>query len=158
MIRPALLFCGVLFAVSAAAETHYYLVDAIAQTSTEATTRAEAHELEHIYADLERVSGVDAKLIWSTDHDINAFATEVGKERIVIVQEGLLASMHGDRDAVAATLGHELGHHKADHIRAGKRKQEGARMFGTILGAVVGAKIGRGSGAAAGAVLGGGGG
>src|SRR5690606_1250338 len=57
----------------------------------------------------------------------------------------------GDRDAVAAVLGHELAHHKADHIRAGRRKQEGVRVLGAVLGAVVGAKVGRNSGRLAGA-------
>ena len=138
----------------ASADVHYYLVDSVATKSTDADLRAEARELEKIYADMERVSGVDAKLVWSTNPDINAFATEVGKEKIVVVQEGLLSAMNGDRDAVAAVLGHELGHHKADHIRAGKRKEEGARVLGTLLGAVVGAKLGKGSGAVAGAAVG----
>ena len=138
----------------ARAEIHYYLVDSIAEKSTNVDLRAEAHELEAIYADMERVSGVEAQLVWSTNPDINAFATEVGDDRIVIVQEGLLETMQGDRDAVAAVLGHELAHHKAEHIRAGKRKRESAHVLGTILGAVVGAKIGHGGGAAAGAILG----
>jgi Zn-dependent protease with chaperone function len=152
----ALLLATALLALPpcAGAEVHYYLVDSIAAQAPNPDLRAEAHELETIYADMERVSGVDAKLVWSTNPDINAFATEVGSDKIVIVQEGLLETMHGDRDAVAAVLGHELGHHKADHIRAGKRKKESARVLGTLLGAVVGAKIGHGSGAAAGAVLG----
>jgi Zn-dependent protease with chaperone function len=155
-------FCGITiafvvacaFAQSVNADVHYYLVDAIATKSTNADLRAEAHELEEIYADMERQSGVDAKLVWSTNPDVNAFATEVGKEKIVVVQEGLLSMMNGDRDAVAAVLGHELGHHKADHIRAGKRKEEGARVLGTLLGAVVGAKLGKGTGAVAGAAVG----
>jgi len=155
-------FCGITIALAAAcvlassanAEIHYYLVDAIATKSTNADLRAEAHELEKIYADMERQSGVDAKLVWSTNPDINAFATEVGKEKVVVVQEGLLGMMNGDRDAVAAVLGHELGHHKADHIRAGKRKEEGSRVLGTLLGAVVGAKLGKGTGAVAGAAVG----
>ena len=46
----------------ASAEVHYYLVDSIAEQSTNADLRAEAHELEKIYADMERASGVDAKL------------------------------------------------------------------------------------------------
>jgi len=136
------------------ADVHYYLVDSVATQSTNADLRAEARELEKIYTDMERVSGVEAKLVWSTNPDINAFATEMGADKIVIVQEGLLETMQGDRDAVAAVLGHELGHHKADHIRAGKRKRETAHVLGTLLGAVVGAKIGHGGGAAAGAVLG----
>jgi Zn-dependent protease with chaperone function len=149
------LFVALLAAAPLAhAEIHYYLVDSIAEKSTSADLRAEARELEKIYTDMEHVSGVEAKLVWSTNPDINAFATEVGEDKVVIVQEGLLETMQGDRDAVAAVLGHELAHHKADHIRAGKKKREAAHAIGTILGAVVGAKIGHGGGAAAGAVLG----
>lgn len=142
----------------ARADVHYYLVDTVATKSTNVEMRAEAHELEKIYADMARQSGVDAKLVWSTNPDINAFATEVGPDKIVIVQEGLLATMNGDRDAVAAVLGHELGHHKADHLHAGKRKEQSVRVLGAILGAVVGAKIGKGTGAIAGAAVGGAGG
>ena len=155
-------FCGIAIAIVVAcvfspiadADVHYYLVDAIATKSTNADLRAEARELEKIYGDMERQSGVDAKLVWSTNPDVNAFATDVGKEKVVVVQEGLLSMMNGDRDAVAAVLGHELGHHKADHIRAGKRKEEGSRVLGTLLGAVVGAKLGKGTGAVAGAAVG----
>jgi len=145
---------ALLSAASAQAENHYYLVDEVAKQSTHADVRAQAHELEAIYTDMEHQSGVDAKLIYSTDPDINAFATEIGDEKLVVVQEGLLENMQGDRDAVAAVLGHELAHHKADHIRAGKRKQEGIRVFGAILGAVVGAKVGRNGGVLAGAAAG----
>ncbi|HEX6832965.1 MAG TPA: M48 family metalloprotease, partial [Rudaea sp.] len=139
----------------AQAEVHYYLVETVAAKSTRPQTRAEAHELERIYADMEHQSGVEAKLVWSTDPDINAFATQVGSDKIVVVQEGLLETMNGDRDAVAAVLGHELGHHKADHLNAGKRKEQGARVLGAILGAVVGAKLGKGTGAVVGAAAGG---
>lgn len=138
----------------ARAEAELYLVEDLATASDHAPVRAQAQELEAIYTDLRRESGVDAQLIYSTDPDINAFATEVGDDKIVVVQEGLLSIMGGDRDAVAATLGHELAHHKADHIRAGRRKQEGVRVLGAILGAVVGAKVGRNSGQLAGVVSG----
>jgi len=138
----------------AAAEVHYYLVETIAAQAPKAEGRAEARALEKIYADMARESGVEAKLVYSTDPDINAFATEVGGDKIVVVQSGLLTMMDGDRDAVAAVLGHELAHHKADHIRAGKRKQEGVRVLGSILGVVVGAKVGRHGGELAGAAAG----
>lgn len=154
MHRTVIALALAVAAQACAGETHFYLVDEIAQKAGKPAMRAEARELERIYGDLERASGVEAKLVWSTDPDINAFATEVGGDQVVVVQEGLLAAMDGDRDAVAATLGHELGHHKADHIRAGRRKQEGARVLGGILGAVVGAKVGKGSGAVVGAAAG----
>lgn len=131
-----------------------FLVETLASQSEHAPVRAAARELELIYADLARVSGVEATLVWSTDPDINAFATGLGEQRVVVVQEGLLRRFEGDRDAVAATLGHELAHHHADHIGAGQRKQQNVRILGAILGAVVGAKVGRNSGDLAGAVSG----
>ncbi|HJU39072.1 MAG TPA: M48 family metallopeptidase, partial [Tahibacter sp.] len=154
MSRPGS-FAATLLALTFAASAHaadYYLVDTLARQAPEATQRAQARELERIYDDLARASGVDAKLVWSTDPDVNAYATEIDGEKIVVVHEGLLAQLDDDRDAVAATLGHELAHHKADHIKAGRRKQEGVRVLGAILGAVVGAKVGRDSGDFAGAV------
>jgi predicted Zn-dependent protease len=157
-MRRSLLFTAALalaLSSSAQAETELYLVDTLATESDHAPVRAQAEELRAIYEDLARQAGVDAQLVWSTDPDINAFATEVGeREKIVVVQEGLLSKFGSDRDAVAATLGHELAHHKADHIHAGRRKQESVRVLGAILGAVVGAKVGRNSGELAGAVAG----
>lgn len=143
-----------IFARVASADVHYYLVDAVAKQSTHADLRAEASELERIYADMERQAGVEAKLVWSTNADVNAFATIVGDDKVVVVQQGLLAMVDTDRDEVAAVLGHELGHHKADHIRSARKKAEGAHALGAILGAVVGAKIGKGTGAVAGAAVG----
>ncbi len=153
MKRAASLFVLALFATQpAAASPELYLVDDLAQQSTHAPVRAQAQELAAIYDDLARAAGVEARLVYSSDPDINAFATETADgERLVVVQEGLLASLDSDRDAVAAVLGHELAHHKADHLRAGKRKQENVRVLGAILGAVIGAKVGRNSGALAGA-------
>ncbi len=150
-LTVAALLCG---ASVAHAETHYYLVDAIATQAEDADLRAQAVELEKIFADLERASGVEARLVYSTDPDINALATEIDGEKIILVQQGLLAAMGDDRDAVAATLGHELGHHKADHLGAGRRKEQGARVVGTILGAIIGAKLGGSRHAGSGAVLG----
>jgi predicted Zn-dependent protease len=153
MKRAASLFVLALVATRpAAASPELYLVDDLAQQSTHAPVRAQAQELAAIYDDLARVAGVEAQLVYSSDPDINAFATETDDgERLVVVQEGLLENLDSDRDAVAAVLGHELAHHKADHLRAGKRKQENVRVLGAILGAVIGAKVGRNSGALAGA-------
>jgi Zn-dependent protease with chaperone function len=138
----------------ARSETHAYLMHSVATQATSPEWRAQATELETIYAALEKQSGVDAKLVYSSDPDVNAFATDVGDEKVVVVQDGLVEYVKEDRDAVAAALGHELAHHKADHIRAGRRKQEGVRILGAILGAVVGAKVGEHNGVLAGAVSG----
>src|SRR5687767_8183445 len=69
----------------------YYLVESLATQSEEPATRAQARELRAIYEDLARVSGVEAQLVYSNDPDLNAFATEIDGEKIVLVQEGLLA-------------------------------------------------------------------
>jgi len=153
---PLLFAAGAALPLAAHAEIHYYFVDSIATQAHKPELRAEAQELEKIYADLEKQSGVEAKLLYSTNPDVNAFATEAGKEheKVVVVQEGLLTLVDSDRDEVAAVLGHELAHHKADHIRQGRKKAEGAHALGTILGAVVGAKLGKGGGAIAGAAIG----
>lgn len=151
----AAVFAALVFAGSPArAETHAYLMHSVATQATNPEWRAQATELEAIYVALEKQSGVDAKLVYSSDPDVNAFATDVGDEKVVVVQDGLVEYVKEDRDAVAAALGHELAHHKADHIRAGRRKQEGVRILGAILGAVVGAKIGEHNGVLAGAVSG----
>jgi hypothetical protein len=125
-------------------DVHLYRLHDIAAQSDDAGLRAESTQLEAIYADLERVSGVEATLLYSTSPDINAFATYAGEEKVVVVEAGFVEYAKEDRDAVAAALGHELGHHKADHIRGGQRKQQGIRVLGAILGAVVGAKVGVG--------------
>ena len=148
MKHLALLLC--LVAAPALADTEFYLVEDLAEDSTHVPVRAQAHELTLIYDDLARVAGVEATLVWSNDPDVNAFATEADGEKLVVVQEGLLGQFDGDRDAVAAVLGHELAHHKENHLTEGRRKQEGIRIFGAILGAVVGARVGDRSGDLAG--------
>lgn len=152
---PLLALCLALVSIAqvgAAKDPGFYLADTVATQASDARIRAEVGELEQIYEDLAKVAGVDAILVWSNSPEINAFATHAGEERIVVVHEGLLERFGGDRDAVAAALGHELGHHKADHIREGIRKREGILVLGAIVGAVVGAKIGHDSGELAGAV------
>ena len=125
---PLLALCLALVSIAqvgAAKDPGFYLADTVATQASDARIRAEVGELEQIYEDLAKVAGVDAILVWSNSPEINAFATHAGEERIVVVHEGLLERFGGDRDAVAAALGHELGHHKADHIREGMRKREG---------------------------------
>jgi len=135
----------------AEAASRIYLADRVAEEAPEAPLRAQAGELVGIFEDLKRVSGVDAILLYSTDPAVNAFATESEGKKLVLVQAGLLDDFEHDRDAVAAVLGHELAHHKADHIKAGHRKQQNVRVLGAVLGAVVGAKVGQDSGVLAGA-------
>jgi predicted Zn-dependent protease len=146
---------GMLLSGSAHAEVKYYLMQEVAQHATDAELRAQAVTIQSMYDELSEVSGVKAELYYSTDPDINAFATELEKrKKVVVVQDGLIQMLEDDREAVAAVLGHELAHHKADHVYKGRKKQEGIRVFGAILGAVVGAKVGQKNGYAAGALSG----
>ncbi len=130
----------------------YYLVDNLASENHESVLKYQAIELNEIYNNLLELSGVDATLIYSTDSDINAYATGLGKEKVIVIYDGLLAKLENDRDAVAAVLGHELAHHKLDHIRKGNRNKKGMTIVGAILGAAVGAKIGHKSGDLAGSI------
>jgi len=140
----ALLLGGLLAASPAglASAPSYYLVDTLAAQTEDAGLRAEAQQLASMHAALARQAGIEATLVYSTDPQPNAFATEVDGQRIVVLQQGLLSLLEGDRDALAAVLGHELAHHRADHVRAGHRRQEGVRALGRLLGAVVSAHLG----------------
>lgn len=130
----------------------YYLVEDLAAKAVHPGIRAEAREIEEIHSALAAVAGISARLVYSTDLEINAYATEVGGERVIVVQEGLLRLLRADRDAVAAVLGHELAHHRADHVREGRRKQQQTRAFGSVLGVLVGAAVGHEHGELAGSV------
>ena len=119
----------VLFISNSYSGSDLYLIDTVAEQAPEVSLRAQANELRAIFNDLSVRSEVQATLLYSTNTDINAFATESGDEKLVVVYEGLLGKLENDRDAVAAVLGHELAHHKADHIRKAKRKRKGMAFF-----------------------------
>ena len=142
------LLCG----GSVQAETRYYLVEKLAEVAPEPGLRAQSAELQAMYDRLAERAGVDATLLYADSPDINAFATEAGGKKLVVVNRGLVELLDEDRDALAAVIGHELAHHKADHVRAGHRKQKNVKAFGALLGAVVGAKIGQKHGDLAGAL------
>lgn len=144
--------CLLLSSTPALADSQLFLVSELAEASPDAALRAQATALQQMYDALSQRADVEATLLYSDSQDVNAFATEVGETRIVVVNRGLLDLLEKDRDAVAAVLGHELAHHKADHVRAGQRKQQGVKLLGTLLGAVVGAQLGERHGQLAGAL------
>lgn len=148
----AWILCLLLSSAPALAESQLYLVADLAGSSPDPALRAQSAVLQDMFDTLAERAAVEATLLYSDSQDINAFATEVGDTRIVVVNRGLLDLLEHDRDAVAAVLGHELAHHKADHVRAGHRKQQGIKLLGAVLGAVVGAKLGDRHGQLAGAV------
>lgn len=143
-----LLLCG----GSVQAETRYYLVEKLAEVAPEPALRAQSAELQAMYDQLAERAGVEATLVYADSPDINAFATEAEGKKLVVVNRGLVDLLADDRDALAAVIGHELAHHKADHVRAGHRKQQNVKVLGALLGAVVGAKVGQKHGDFAGAL------
>lgn len=150
---PGVLWLLLLVAAPLQADDVLRMAD-LAEESDEPALRANAHALEALHAELSAAAGVQTELLYSSDPGINAYATELDDAKIIVVQAGLLTLFEHDRDAVAAVLGHEIAHHKADHVRAGRRKQAGVRVLGAVVGAVVGAKVGRDSGRLAGSVAG----
>lgn len=151
-IRALLLLCALLGSADVLASARYYRVAGLSEAAPDPALRAQSAALQEMFDELAERAGVDATLLYSDSPDINAFATEVEGTQIVVLNHGLLELLEDDRDAVAAVIGHELAHHKADHVRAGHRKQQGGKVLGVLLGAVVGAKLGRRHGELAGAL------
>ena len=91
-------------------------------------------------------SGIEIRLLISSDEDLNAFATEYKGEKIVALNIGLLNAFADDRDAIAAVLAHELGHHAKDHIAKSQSTDTALGILGAVVGAVIDARIGTRSG------------
>jgi Zn-dependent protease with chaperone function len=149
-MRLRFLLLGLLAAATAQADARLYLVSALADSSDSAPLRAQSVELQAMYDTLAARAGVEATLLYADTDETNAFATEVDGRKVVVLNRGLVEQLADDRDAVAAVIGHELAHHKADHVRAGQRKQQGIRALGALLGAMVGARLGNRHGELAG--------
>ncbi|NET54640.1 MAG: M48 family metalloprotease [Symploca sp. SIO2E6] len=57
----------------------------------------------------------------SPEYDVNAFAADVN---LVAFYSGLLDRLHGDVDAIACVVGHEMAHHIKNHIAVGSAERE----------------------------------
>lgn len=91
---------------------------------------------------LERASQVEARLLISDDEDVNAFATEIKGEKLIVLNVGLIDAFEADRDAVAAAYAHELGHHAKQHIQKGESTSKTLGVLGALVGAVIDYKLG----------------
>lgn len=114
----------------------------VQERSSSPEVRAQAKQILAIHEALQAQAGIETALYYSTDNDINAYATEVRGLKVVVLNRGLIELLKDDRDAVAVVIGHELAHHKLDHIRAGQKKKKNARSLGSFLGAVAGMAVG----------------
>jgi Zn-dependent protease with chaperone function len=90
--------------------------------------------------------GLSTRLLISDSDDINAFAGYLKKERIVVMNIGLIVALKDDRDAIAAVLGHEIAHHGKNHVKGVPTKR---RVLG-ILGVAAGALLDHATGGQAG--------
>lgn len=80
-----------------------------------------------LYRVLERIARANQldnlpwRLLIIPEYDVNAFATDVN---LVAFYNGLLDRVHGDPDAIACVVGHEMAHHTENHIAMGQAERE----------------------------------
>lgn len=126
-----------------------YLAGSLAESGPE-PERELCDQLMRVYNRVAGARAADYKVLFLNSTDVNAMATVTGKgERLVIFTGRLLRGLKTDEDALAAVVGHEIGHHVAGHTT---RSQEARRTMGvltTLAGAIVEYSLAkRGSGAA----------
>jgi predicted Zn-dependent protease len=76
----------------------------------------DVYVLYRIVERIARANGLDEnpwRLRITSDYNINAFASDYN---VLTFEGGLLDQFHGDRDAIACVVGHELAHHTLEHI------------------------------------------
>ncbi|MGB3560605.1 MAG: M48 family metalloprotease [Geitlerinemataceae cyanobacterium] len=80
-----------------------------------------------LYRVMERISRANQlhdlpwRLFISPEYDVNAFAADVN---LIAFYSGLLDRVHGDPDAIACVVGHEMAHHTENHIAMGTAERE----------------------------------
>lgn len=90
--------------------------------------RAELPEDYYVlYRVVERISRANQldsrpwRVFIAPEYDINAFATDVN---LLAFYNGLLDQIHGDPNALACVVGHEMAHHTEEHIALGAAQRE----------------------------------
>lgn len=123
----------------------FYDAEKWAQETDEPKLKAFLSEILEIHNKIGSASGVQARLLISDGQDINAFATEVKGQKLIVLHMGLLDATMQDRDAVAAVLAHEYGHHAKNHIAKSKATGGLLSVLGAVAGALVDRKLGGGT-------------
>lgn len=128
-----------------------------------------------LYRVMERISRANQldnlpwRLFISPEYDVNAFASDVN---LIAFYSGLLDRVHGDPDAIACVVGHEMAHHTENHIAMGQAEREASLtqardeaieevaaeeedLRGDLEGLVVGERVAEGAGSIIGSAVGG---
>jgi Zn-dependent protease with chaperone function len=71
-----------------------------------------------VYERISQAGRIQAELYFCSSRQVNAFASDAAGKPVVLVNAGLLALTDGNRDQLAAVLGHELGHIQMRHSQA----------------------------------------
>lgn len=130
-------------AAHAASDSYVDVVKAAAQ-SRDPSARQFFLELRDMHQKLAQASGIEAKLLLSDNDEVNAFATEVKGEKIIVLNQGLIEALGDDRDALVSVLAHEFAHHGKSHLASTQSTNSIFGVLGAVVGAVIDYKLGTG--------------
>ncbi len=99
---------------------------------------AHAKNLHEVHAALARQSRMTATLALVEADAPNAFATSNQGTPVIAVSLDFLEALGNDRDALAATLGHELAHLYYSHGTARQERASAAQGASHVIGAILG--------------------
>jgi Zn-dependent protease with chaperone function len=141
MSRPALgTLCVAFFCAQAtllhAAPRFADAREAAAKTR-DAQTRTMLERLVETHEKLGTAFGLETRLLISDASEVNAFAGHLQKQKVVVLNLGLIEALRDDEDAIAAALAHEVAHHARNHVKSGNTKRRVLGILGVVGGAVL---------------------
>jgi Zn-dependent protease with chaperone function len=114
-----------------------YAVTTIAANAPNENVRRYFGDLDSVFGRLQRAAGTNATLYFSPAGVVNAFATVSNGRNIVVIYGGLLSLLGEDREAIAAVLGHELGHVKFHHVSQGQQVNSAVKLITDLAGLAI---------------------
>ena len=113
-----------------------------AQSAIDPTTQAFYKDLVEVHQKIATASGLQVRLIVADEGEVNAYAVEHQGERCVVLNWGLIALLHDDRDALAAVLAHEYAHHGKNHLQHARWSDRAASVLGSLAETAVNTTLG----------------